>query len=230
MYFIKRNTFFDSAYKFVRLYSSSKKTHYEVLNLQKNCTDKDIKNAFIQMSKEYHPDKNKNEKAQENFVRIVEAYNVLGKPSSRAQYDQISHLDNQNTYSYVYKTHTPYNWRTTYNGQSNYQNYNEKTNSYYGVKGWKKMSNTDLILICFGIAVVGVILQVVIIRESYHIHRKKNDDKSIKLAEELEKVRATARGKTRDMQTQVLLDKIVTAANPSVATASLGQTLADDKK
>ncbi|XP_050344457.1 dnaJ-like protein 60 [Nymphalis io] len=230
MYFIKRNTFFDSAYKFMRLYSSGKKTHYEVLNLQKNCTDKDIKNAFIQMSKEYHPDKNKNEKAQENFVRIVEAYNVLSKRSSRAQYDMNSELDNHSSYSYVYKTHTPYNWRTNYNGQSNNQNYNEKTNSYYGVKGWKKLSNTDLILICFGIAVVGVILQVVIIRESYYINRKKNHDKTIKLAEELEKVKATARGKTRDMQTQVLLDKIVTAANPSVATASLGQTLADDKK
>lgn len=32
------------------------------------------------------------------------------------------------------------------------------------------------------------------------------------------------------MQTQVLLDKIVTAANPSVATASLGQSLAEEKK
>lgn len=36
---------------------------------------------------QYHPDKNKSKQAQEHFVRIVEAYNVLGKPGSRASYD-----------------------------------------------------------------------------------------------------------------------------------------------
>lgn len=54
---------------------------------------------------QYHPDKNKSSKAQENFVRILEAYNVLGKPSSRAQYDQMTEVEG---YSYVYKTHVPY--------------------------------------------------------------------------------------------------------------------------
>ncbi|CAH2090493.1 unnamed protein product [Euphydryas editha] len=182
------------------------------------------------MSKEYHPDKNKSSKAQENFVRIVEAYNILGKPTSRAQYDQTSDIETSG-YTYVYKSRAHYDWRTnTHNSQSNSQSYNSKTNSYYGVKGIKKLSNAAIIMICFGIAIIGVILQVVVIKESYLIHRKRTQEKSIKLAEELEKVRDTARGKTRDMQTQILLDKIVTASNPSVATASLGQTLANEKK
>lgn len=33
-------------------YSLARKTHYDVLKLRKNCTDKEIKEAFIQMSKE----------------------------------------------------------------------------------------------------------------------------------------------------------------------------------
>ncbi|CAH0727136.1 unnamed protein product, partial [Brenthis ino] len=224
MYSLKRNTPFKHVWSFLRLYSSGRRTHYEVLNLHKTCTDKEIKDAFIQMSKEYHPDKNKSSKAQENFVRIVEAYNVLGKPSSRAQYDQMSEVEG---YSYVYKTHVPYNLRK--NPQYGYYNANTKStnntnsDSYYGVKGVHKIPNITLVMICFGVAIIGVILQVVVIR-------KRTQEKSIKLAEELERVRDAARGKTRDMQTQVLLDKIVTAANPSVATASLGQALAEEKK
>ncbi|XP_045451871.1 dnaJ-like protein 60 [Melitaea cinxia] len=229
MYLFKSNTVFNSARKFRRLYSSGRKTHYEVLNLQKNCTDKEIKDAFIKMSKEYHPDKNKSSKAQENFVRIVEAYNVLGKPTTRAQYDQTSKIETSG-YTYVYKTHVPYNWRTNTNNTQSNSSYNAKTNSYYGVKGIKKLSNTAIIMICFGIAIIGVILQVIVIKESYLIHRQRTQEKSIILAEELERVRAAARGKTRDMQTQILLDKIVTSSNQSVATASLGQSLADEKK
>lgn len=56
---------------------------------------------------QYHPDKNKDAKAQEKFVKIVEAYNVLSKPSSRAQYDHIMDVKTQSN-SYVYRTHTPY--------------------------------------------------------------------------------------------------------------------------
>lgn len=61
---------------------------------------------------QFHPDKNKDGKAQEHFVRIVEAYNVLSKPNLRAQYDNtieisIPNNSHMNT-SYVYKTHVPY--------------------------------------------------------------------------------------------------------------------------
>lgn len=58
---------------------------------------------------QYHPDKNKDVKAQEHFVKIVEAYNVLGKASSRAQYDILTsaaaHSANN---AYTYKPHVPY--------------------------------------------------------------------------------------------------------------------------
>ncbi|XP_023939164.2 dnaJ-like protein 60 [Bicyclus anynana] len=232
MYLLKRSTDIKSICTLVRLYTSGRKTHYETLNLQKNCTDKDIKEAFIKMSKQYHPDKNKSTQAQERFVQIVEAYNVLSKPGSRASYDSTIQFDGSSG-TYVYRTHVPYNLRNNpqYSYYTHTQNTSSKSNTdYYGIKRVKKLPNAAILMILFGVAVIGVLLQVVVIRQSYSIQRRRTDEKSMRLAEELEKVRATARGKTNEAQTQMLLDKIVTASNPSVATASLGQTLANEKK
>lgn len=50
-------------------------------------------------------------KAKEKFVRIVEAYNVLSKASSRAQYDNMIEIEIDGTTAnseYVYKPHVPY--------------------------------------------------------------------------------------------------------------------------
>ncbi|XP_034832542.1 dnaJ-like protein 60 [Maniola hyperantus] len=231
MYLLKRRPEFKTICTLVRLYNSSRKSHYDILNLQRNCTEKEIKEAFIKLSKEYHPDKNKSSKAAEQFVRIVEAYNVLSKPGSRASYDSTAEYDSSG--SYVYRTHVPYNLRNNpnYGFYTHTQTKSGNTNrDYYGIKGVKKLPNIAIIMIAFGIAFIGVLLQVVVIRQSYSSQRKRIDQKSMMLAEELEKVRASARGQTNDAQTQMMLDKIVAASNRSVATASLGQTLADEKK
>ncbi|XP_073946324.1 dnaJ-like protein 60 isoform X2 [Choristoneura fumiferana] len=237
--FILKRLVIKSLNSYVRLYSLGKKSHYDVLNLRRNCTDKEIKEAFIQMSKEYHPDKNKDAKAQEHFVKIVEAYNVLSKASSRAQYDILSSAAAHSaSNAYVYKPHVPYNLRKnpqySYYYETNTQNAQEpqakKNKSYYGVSGVKKMPNYMIILMCFGFALVGIMIQMVVIRQSFIVHRNTVNERSKLLTEELEKVRAAADGNGNEMQTQLLLEKIVNAANPSVATASLGQALASEKK
>lgn len=69
-------------------FSSSQKqskTHYEILGLQRNATKKDIKTAFISLSKQYHPDVNPDDKS--NFLTINEAYSTLADPVQREQYD-----------------------------------------------------------------------------------------------------------------------------------------------
>ncbi|XP_045773620.1 dnaJ-like protein 60 isoform X2 [Maniola jurtina] len=232
MYLLKRRPEFKTLCTLVRLFNSGRKSHYDILNLQRNCTEKEVKEAFIKLSKEYHPDKNKSAKAAEQFVRIVEAYNVLSKPGSRVSYDSTAEYDSSG--SYVYRTHVPYNLRNNPNygfyTHTQTKSGSNKNTDYYGIKGVKKVPNIVIIMIAFGIAFIGVILQVIVIRQSYSSHSRAIDKKSMMLAEELEKVRASARGQTNDAQTQILLDKIVAASNPSVATASLGQALADEKK
>ncbi|KAI5643306.1 dnaJ domain-containing protein [Phthorimaea operculella] len=224
----------------VRCYSLSRKSHYDVLGLRKNCTEKDIKDAFIKLSKEYHPDKNKDANAQQHFVRIVEAYNVLSKSSSRSQYDHTMQSPYQNAsssgyyraHSYARYSEPPPNYYNYYYEaqQKRRQNARQAGTPYYGDLGVMKIPKYVLVLLCFGIATIGTVLQVFVIREMYVVQKRQALERSRHLSEELDRVRQAAEGKTNEMQTRLLLERIVGSANPTIATASLGQALAAAEK
>lgn len=66
------------------------KNYYQILGVDKNADDKDIKKAYRRLARQYHPDKNQgNRQAEEKFKAINEAYEVLGNPDNRAKYDQL---------------------------------------------------------------------------------------------------------------------------------------------
>ena len=68
-----------------------KKTYYEILDVDKKASKKDIKSAYRRLVMLYHPDKNKLPEAEEMFKEIAEAYSVLSDPGKRKQYD----IDNE---------------------------------------------------------------------------------------------------------------------------------------
>ena len=72
----------------------SNKDYYNILNIDKNASDEDIKKAYKKLALQYHPDKNQgNEDACEKFKEIGEAYGVLSNKDKRSQYDMVGSVD-----------------------------------------------------------------------------------------------------------------------------------------
>ena len=66
------------------------KDYYKILQVDKKASDKEIKKAYRRLARQYHPDKNPDDKAaEEKFKEINEAYEVLGDEENRAKYDQL---------------------------------------------------------------------------------------------------------------------------------------------
>ncbi len=64
------------------------KDYYKILGIDKNASNADIKKSYRRLAKKYHPDLNPNDqKAQEKFKEINEAYEVLGDEDKRKKYD-----------------------------------------------------------------------------------------------------------------------------------------------
>jgi len=70
----------------------SKRDYYEVLEINRNASQEEIKKAYRKMALKYHPDKNPNNKqAEEKFKEAAEAYEILSDPQKKARYDQYGH-------------------------------------------------------------------------------------------------------------------------------------------
>jgi len=67
---------------------TNKRDYYEVLGVPRSASADDIKNAFRNLARKYHPDVNSADDAEEKFKEINEAYSVLSDPDKRAAYDR----------------------------------------------------------------------------------------------------------------------------------------------
>src|SRR5271155_5460271 len=66
------------------------KDYYETLGVARTASDAEIKKAFRQLARKYHPDVAKDKKqAEEKFKEINEAYEVLSDPTKRKKYDEL---------------------------------------------------------------------------------------------------------------------------------------------
>src|SRR5215813_7689356 len=63
--------------------------YYQVLGINKNATEDEIKKVYRKLARKYHPDLNPNDKeANKKFQQINEANEVLSDPEKRKKYDQ----------------------------------------------------------------------------------------------------------------------------------------------
>lgn len=87
-----------------------KKNYYDVLGVNKNASQEDIKKAYRNLSKKYHPDRNGGDETK--FKEINEAYDTLGDETKRKQYDNPNPFSgfhdfgtNKNGFTWTWNTH-----------------------------------------------------------------------------------------------------------------------------
>ncbi len=72
----------------------AKRDYYEVLGVNKNASEPEIKKAYRRLAMKYHPDRNAGDTspdAEKNFKEAKEAYEILSDPQKRSAYDQFGH-------------------------------------------------------------------------------------------------------------------------------------------
>lgn len=69
-----------------------KQDFYDILGINKNASEAEIKKAYRKQAIKHHPDKNPgDQQAEAKFKQAAEAYEILSDPQKRAQYDQYGH-------------------------------------------------------------------------------------------------------------------------------------------
>src|SRR5258706_1136014 len=64
---------------------------YEVLGVSRSASPEEVKKAYRQLARQYHPDRNRDEGAEDRIKEINAAYEVLGDAEKRARYDRFGH-------------------------------------------------------------------------------------------------------------------------------------------
>ena len=83
----------DKQFHSTRILSAAKKDFYEVLGIPRSASKGDIKKAYFQLAKKYHPDsaEGDDDTAKEKFQEVTDAYEVLSDGDKREMYDRFGH-------------------------------------------------------------------------------------------------------------------------------------------
>jgi molecular chaperone DnaJ len=74
---------------------SAKRDYYQVLGIDRQATEEDVKKAFRRLARQYHPDVSKSPDAEARFKEINEAYEILSDREKRSTYDRFGHAGPQ---------------------------------------------------------------------------------------------------------------------------------------
>lgn len=83
-----KHFFLISFLSFIKIILAAEKDLYKILGVKRDATANEIKHKYRQLSRKYHPDKNKSKDASAKYVDINEAYEVLSDNKKRRLYDR----------------------------------------------------------------------------------------------------------------------------------------------
>ncbi|XP_050522866.1 dnaJ homolog subfamily C member 30, mitochondrial-like [Daktulosphaira vitifoliae] len=175
------------------------KSHYEALELSKNATIKEIKDAYYRLSMIYHPDKNKGcENAAQKFRDITAAYEVLSNTRQRKLYDLGTSKEFNKEHSYTQRpfdqtqssnqvektkiSYTSYNFdvwaRSHYSKTIQRKHENEqwvkKNKEFDQFRNQQNSLTSVVLIICFGFYCLAFIADLVL-----HTYSNNDDIESI---------------------------------------------------
>ena len=111
--------------------AQQKRDYYEVLGIAKGASSEEIKKAYRQLAKKYHPDVNKEPDAEAKFKEVQEAYDVLNDPQKRSQYDQFGHAGANGD---------PFGGFGGFSGGAGFGGFDDIINQFFGGGGQRRRS------------------------------------------------------------------------------------------
>jgi curved DNA-binding protein CbpA len=111
------------------------KNYYKILSVGEQASQPEIKKAFRDLAKKYHPDTNKGK--EELFKEVNEAYQVLSDSTVKQEYDQVRQATSPSP-----RAHNSSSTSSS-NQQKNQQQKNQQYRGYQREEGWKNMNFRD---------------------------------------------------------------------------------------
>uniref|UniRef100_A0A665WXY4 DnaJ homolog subfamily C member 16 n=1 Tax=Echeneis naucrates TaxID=173247 RepID=A0A665WXY4_ECHNA len=87
---------------------------YKILGVSRSASQAEIKRAYKSLAREWHPDKNKDPKAEDMFIKISKSYEILSNEERRSNFDRYGQMDDNQPF-----------------GQSQHQGFRSFHNSFY---------------------------------------------------------------------------------------------------
>jgi DnaJ-class molecular chaperone len=109
--------------------------HYDILGVNYDASQEEIRSSFRYLALKYHPDRNKNsEEAKQKFMQIVESYEVLSDTQAKTQYDM-------NTFYALYDYKSKRQKRAVYADFDKVYNYAKRRHGFNSASGIGRRSN-----------------------------------------------------------------------------------------
>ncbi|XP_076281550.1 dnaJ-like protein 60 [Lasioglossum baleicum] len=176
----------------------SKSNYYDTLHVSTDATQKEIKDAFIKLSKKTHPDCG-SEGSHSEFVKINEAYSVLSKRTTKRDYD----MSLKYNYTYTGSSHVV---------RSANRNGPYKTYADWGFvdpsqhREYNRKEATQALLGCIVLMLIGAFVQFMFIQRSAVFNRQLALERSARYAAEYERLKEVSKHRTVEEQLQSISD------------------------